>query len=210
MKESSENIFVERRRFPRYPCTGAAEVLVIQSGKSRRWGTVKDISRVGCYIETMYPLPAGAEVELRFTLAGVALDIAANVVSSHPMFGMGVDFAGPAEKWKVSQIIAKLTNTDISPAMQTNEASHEEPSQPHMQAALQHLEQAQKELQGARHDKDGHSAQALRLAEDAINEAKKVIAKEEKPHTQIFDSAYLGDEVVLRDALFEQWLASGL
>ena len=110
MRKSSENGLVERRRFPRYPCTGTAEVLIIQSGKSRRWGTVKDISRVGCYIETMYPLSAGAEVELRFTIAGISLDIAANVVSSHPTFGMGMDFAAPTEQWKVSQIITELAN----------------------------------------------------------------------------------------------------
>jgi len=187
---SSDNSFVERRRFPRYPCTGAAEVLVIQTGKSRRWGTVSDISWVGCYVETMYPLPAGAEAQLRFTIAGLSLDIAANVVYSRPTFGMGMDFVvAPEEQWKLSQIMARIAHVDLAPAVQRNWANHEE-MQPLMQAALQHLEQAQKELQG------GHRAQALQLAENATNEIRQVM-KEGEHHPEAIDSASTGTGVAL-------------
>jgi hypothetical protein len=157
MREGSD-MFVERRRFPRYPCKGAAEVLVLQSGKSRRCGTVRDISSVGCYIETMYPLPTGAEAQLRFTIAGISMDIGANVVSSDPMVGMGMDFVVvPTEQGnKLPQIIAKVADVDLSPAVQKNGASHEE-TQPHMQAALQHLEQAHRELLEALHGEGGRT-----------------------------------------------------
>jgi hypothetical protein len=49
----------DRRRFSRYPCPGAAEILL--SGKRWGYGTVSEISRGGCYIGTINPLPTGAE-----------------------------------------------------------------------------------------------------------------------------------------------------
>jgi hypothetical protein len=42
--------------------------------------------------------------------------------------------------------------------------------QPHMQAALRHLKEAQEELRAAEHDKDGHRANAMKLGESAITE----------------------------------------
>jgi hypothetical protein len=45
----------------------------------------------------------------------------------------------------------------------------EEP-QPHMQAALHHLQKAREELRAAEHDKGGHRANAARLVEQAITE----------------------------------------
>jgi hypothetical protein len=121
----------------------------------------------------MHPLPIGAEAQLRFTLAGIFLDIGAKVVSSSPMCGMGMDFMVVApEQWnKLPQIMAKVADVDLAPAVQHNEASPEV-AQPHTQAALQHLEQAQKELQEAIHGQEGYQAEALYLAENTINEVK--------------------------------------
>jgi len=42
--------------------------------------------------------------------------------------------------------------------------------QPHMQAALQHLKEAQEELRAAEHDKGGHRGNAMKLVEQAIAE----------------------------------------
>ncbi len=47
-----------------------------------------------------------------------------------------------------------------------------EEKQPHMQAALHHLEEAKRELQEAEHDKGGHRAKALQLTDQAINQVK--------------------------------------
>ncbi len=44
--------------------------------------------------------------------------------------------------------------------------------QPHMHAALHHLEEAQKELQMAAHDKGGHREKAMELTRNAIEEVK--------------------------------------
>jgi hypothetical protein len=172
MGKDSDICFVDRRRFPRYPCTGDAEIL--QSGKHWGLGTVSDISRGGCYIETMHPLPVGTETQLRLTIAGIFLDICANVVSSDPMFGMGIDFvAVPTEQWNMlPQIIEKVINVDCSPAVQQNDSSQDDPS-PHAQAALLHLREAQKELREAAYEGGEHRARALQLTENAVLEIEK-------------------------------------
>ena len=48
-------------------------------------------------------------------------------------------------------------------------------NQPHMTAALEHLRQAQRELQAGSHDKGGHRVAALRLVEQAEAEVNKGI-----------------------------------
>ena len=138
--------FLDRRRFPRYPCTAKAEIL--QSGKRWGWGTVSDISRGGCYIETMHPLPIGTEAQIRLTIAGIFLDISANVVSSDPTFGMGMDFTVvPAEQWnKLPQVIEIVADLNHSPSVLQVEANPEK-TQSHIQAALQQLQLAKMELQ---------------------------------------------------------------
>jgi hypothetical protein len=47
--------------------------------------------------------------------------------------------------------------------------------QPHMEAALHHLEQAAQELQAAEHDKGGHRAKALELTNQAIAHVREGI-----------------------------------
>jgi hypothetical protein len=47
--------------------------------------------------------------------------------------------------------------------------------QPHMQAALQALEEAKRHLLEASHDKGGHRVKALKLTEEAIEHVKEGI-----------------------------------
>jgi hypothetical protein len=96
---------VERRRFPRYPCTGGAEIF--QSGRRWGWAAVNEISCGGCYIETLHPLPVGAEVPLRLTIADISLDVCAKVTSADPMVGTGMIFGTvPPKQWNnLTQII---------------------------------------------------------------------------------------------------------
>jgi len=47
--------------------------------------------------------------------------------------------------------------------------------QPHMEAALHHLQQAAEELQKAEHDKGGHRAKALELTNQAIKHVEEGI-----------------------------------
>ena len=45
-------------------------------------------------------------------------------------------------------------------------------NQPHMRAALEHLQAAKSELEAAEHDKGGHRAKAQQLTQQAIDEVK--------------------------------------
>ncbi len=57
-------------------------------------------------------------------------------------------------------------------SQQKRSTSH---AQPHMTAALQHLRQAQHELEVAAHDKGGHRENALKLIQQAEAEVNKGI-----------------------------------
>jgi hypothetical protein len=48
-------------------------------------------------------------------------------------------------------------------------------NQPHMSAALDHLQQAEKELEDASHDKGGHRVKALSLIKQAISQVQEGI-----------------------------------
>lgn len=104
----------ERRIFPRYPCTGAADIP--QNGNLWGWGKVSDISRGGCYIETDRTLPVGAKVQLRLAVAGILLDIDGKVASVTPL-GMGLDFVAlsPEQESKLARIIKEVAASDYSP-----------------------------------------------------------------------------------------------
>jgi hypothetical protein len=48
-------------------------------------------------------------------------------------------------------------------------------NQPHMNAAMDHLQQAQKELEASSHDKGGHRVKALSLIKQAMSEVQQGI-----------------------------------
>jgi hypothetical protein len=193
MGQSTEMFSLDRRRFPRYPCSGEVEIL--QCGQRWGWGRVSDISRSGCYIETTHPLPTFSQVQLRLIIAGIFFEIWANVVSSDPMFGMGMDFMMvPAEQWeKLPLIIEKITDAGHSPAVQ--HAASQDEAQPHMEAALHYLKQAQMELQEAMHGREEHRAKALRSTENAMNEMNKACKQESS--LEATDPVSVGRELAL-------------
>lgn len=107
----------ERRRFPRYPCKGAAELF--QNGHLAEWGNISDIGRCGCYIEILSPMPVGSEVELRLSIAGIPLNIFAKVVCSTRLVGMGMEFLAVSQEQEqvIAQIIAEVTGVTAPPVL---------------------------------------------------------------------------------------------
>jgi PilZ domain len=108
----------ERRRFPRYPFQGGAEIF--QGGRSIGWGTVSDLGLCGCYLELISPLPVGTEVDLRLSMAGFLFDMRAKVVCATPLVGMAMEFLSrsPEQVKTISQIVEKLTGAPATPAVQ--------------------------------------------------------------------------------------------
>lgn len=102
----------QRRKLPRYSCSGTVEIF--QSEKLTGWGTVSEIGRGGCYIETGQPLPVGSRVQLRLTMDCATLEIGAEVVWITPQVGMGMrfDVASPQIELAVVHILSMIAGDE--------------------------------------------------------------------------------------------------
>jgi hypothetical protein len=80
-----------RRKHPRYPCTGGAELRQTESGPPA-WGNLSDISLTGCYVETTSTLTVGSMVLFRLRAHNVEVSGRAVVKTSHHAVGMGIAF----------------------------------------------------------------------------------------------------------------------
>lgn len=98
-----------RRRMPRYAVRGGGEIR--QPGmKTVVWGSMTDISRSGCYLETLTTLPRNAKCELMLNVEGIEIRSGAEVRVSHPSMGMGLQFTDldPTEQKKLDDLIMRL------------------------------------------------------------------------------------------------------
>jgi len=80
-----------KRSDPRVPLIASAEVTEVASGTLLTART-SDLSRTGCYIDTLNPTPAKTIVRLRLTHGGEELDLPARIVYVSPGLGMGIRF----------------------------------------------------------------------------------------------------------------------
>ena len=101
---------VERRRFPRYKCSGAVEIRLAGT-QLVTWARASDICLGGCYVELSSPFPLETPLELTITVGEEKVRTRALVRSHHPGFGMGLAFAGTAlqEMEALKRIIAILS-----------------------------------------------------------------------------------------------------
>ena len=81
----------ERRASPRYPFSASAEAVHIQAD-TRLSGRVSDLGRGGCYVDTINPFPAGADLKIRIVKDNVSFVAGAQVVFASSGMGMGLAF----------------------------------------------------------------------------------------------------------------------
>ena len=81
----------DRRDAQRLPLILAVEVTEVDSC-ARLSARTSDMSRTGCYIDTLNPNPTGTVVRVKFNHNGAQLDLLARVVYISPRLGMGVRF----------------------------------------------------------------------------------------------------------------------
>jgi hypothetical protein len=74
---------------------------------------------------------------------------------------------------KISKLFALTIILGLLSVPITAVASYDDDDQPHMQAALEALQQAKHHLEEAKHDKGGHRAAAVRAVNDAIKHVKE-------------------------------------
>jgi hypothetical protein len=85
------DVTVERRSAPRHAMILAAEVIKLPGGTKLNART-SDISRTGCYIDTLNPIPKGSEVKVRLTRGQETFVALARVVYVSYALGMGLSF----------------------------------------------------------------------------------------------------------------------
>jgi hypothetical protein len=96
----SDPPFRDKREVPRY--SFFAEVTVTDvSNDMRMSGRISEISRKGCYVDILNPLPVGTALELRISRDQGVFVTPGRIIYAQPGMGMGVAFADiPADQMK--------------------------------------------------------------------------------------------------------------
>lgn len=81
----------ERREVPRYPFIASAEETDLESG-TRLTARVAELSRKGCYLDTLNPFPNGTRIRLIIFHSDATFTTLAKVIYAQPNMGMGVAF----------------------------------------------------------------------------------------------------------------------
>ena len=115
----------ERRRSPRFACSGSVEVLAEDNGIPMR-GTLNDISLHGCYTEMSTTLPVNSKVSLLVDSLGFRFRTQATVRASYPFLGMGMCFTEieSQQQAQLAEILAALAGQRVI----TNSAPQEAPT----------------------------------------------------------------------------------
>ncbi len=80
----------DRREYPRIKLSVPVVMHTDADGGPIR-GATSDLSLGGCYIETIFPLPIGTNLDLQLSIGSTVL-IAATVVACDPQVGNGIRF----------------------------------------------------------------------------------------------------------------------
>lgn len=88
------DVMLDRRNAPRFSLILVAEITEEHSG-TKLTARSSDLSRSGCYIDTLNPVPMGVEVRLRLLRGGDVFEAMGKVVYVSPGLGMGITFKEP-------------------------------------------------------------------------------------------------------------------
>ena len=93
--------FRDKREVPRY--SFIAEVTVTDvANETRMSGRISEISRKGCYVDILNPLPEGTSLELKISRDQGVFTTPGRIIYVQPGMGMGVAFLDmPSDQIKV-------------------------------------------------------------------------------------------------------------
>jgi hypothetical protein len=86
----------DRRTAPRVSLVLTAEITEHTSGARLR-GRTSDISRKGCYVDMLNPIPTGSAIEIKLIHENEVFEAAGKVVYSSAGLGMGIAFDLPLQ-----------------------------------------------------------------------------------------------------------------
>ncbi len=104
----------ERRNCPRFPFSCAVEATDILSN-TRLTGRITDISRNGCYVDTLNPFPQNSMIAMTITKNGQSFKTKAKVVYSKGGMGMGILFttADPGQLDVLGSWLSELSGEKV-------------------------------------------------------------------------------------------------
>ena len=105
---------IEKRNCIRYPFSPAVEAIDI-GADTRILGRISDISRNGCYVDTISPFGKGSEVKLTITNDNLSFKTRAKVVYSNAGMGMGLLFttAEPEQLLVLGKWLSELSGGKV-------------------------------------------------------------------------------------------------
>jgi PilZ domain-containing protein len=117
--------FTERRRSPRFRCSGSAEFRP-EGSDVRMWGTLTDISLHGCYVEMNSTFPVDTRVSLTIEALGVRVRVQATVRVSYPFLGMGMCFSEiePGQQLQLEHLLAAVSGQSSPSAPTATPVAH--------------------------------------------------------------------------------------
>lgn len=89
------DVMADRRASPRYPLILVAEVTDLSSG-AKMSARTSDVSRTGCYVDTLNPTPPGSRIHLRLSQSEECFETEAKVIYVSQGLGMGIAFENPS------------------------------------------------------------------------------------------------------------------
>lgn len=93
------DIMTERRISPRFALSLVADVSE-PFDSNELSGRLSDVSRTGCYIDTLHPLAPGMHVKIRLRMEDELFETLAKVIRVNPRRGMGLHWGtNPQEKY---------------------------------------------------------------------------------------------------------------
>jgi len=107
------DVMAERRSAVRFALILAVEVAEVPAGFPLHART-SDVSRTGCYIDTLNPIPMGTVVRARLTRGTEVFESLARVMYVSPGLGMGLRFEDSApnqlsilDRWLADTVIRR-------------------------------------------------------------------------------------------------------
>jgi hypothetical protein len=83
------DVMADRREAPRYALILSAEITELSTGAVIN-ARSSDVSRSGCYIDTLNPVPVGSQVKVQLRRGDVIFETNARVAYICPGLGMGL------------------------------------------------------------------------------------------------------------------------
>ena len=100
-------MYVVERRSPRFPFIAAAQVVETRT-EARLQARTSDLSREGCYLDMLNPLPTGTRLKINVTHQNQQIEAFGRVVHSQLNVGMGVQFEEIGQRAVIDSWLAEF------------------------------------------------------------------------------------------------------